>query len=127
MNCDACSQEFNLLDRIPYAFQCCGDCFCFQCIQSNSENEMAKCPSCKEETNFKVNQLKPNQKMMKMMEKMKVVCNEHGESIVFRQENIELVGCNKCQFEIQGFNFAECKPMTSEKIYQDLKNLERDF
>ncbi len=90
MNCDACSQEFNLLDRIPYTFHLCGDSFCYDCIKSISENEMAKCPSCKEETNFKIGQLKPNQKMMKLMEKInisqnqpemkeKVVCIEHGE------------------------------------------------
>ncbi len=68
MNCDSCNQEFNLLDRIPYTLKCCLDPFCFECIQSNSKNEMAKCPYCKEETNFKINQLKPNQKMMKLME-----------------------------------------------------------
>jgi hypothetical protein len=34
-----------------------------------------------------------------------------------------VVGCHKCQFEVQGFNFSECIPITSEGIFQDLKNL----
>jgi hypothetical protein len=56
--------------------------------------------------------------------KEKVVCTEHGESIVFRQQSIDLVGCNRCQFEIKDFNLAESKPMTSEIIYEDLRSLD---
>jgi hypothetical protein len=70
MNCDACNQEFDLIDRIPYAIHICLESFCYDCIKGNSQNEMAKCPSCKEETNIKISQLKPNQKIMKLMEKL---------------------------------------------------------
>jgi hypothetical protein len=65
---------------------------------------MAKCPSCQEETSRKINELKPNQMMIKMMEKMniseknrekeKVVCIEHDEKIIFHQKNINLIGCH---------------------------------
>ena len=68
MNCDSCKSEFNLLDSYPYSFQCCGNSFCYECVKNISENEMAKCPSCQEETNLKISQLKPNQKMIQMME-----------------------------------------------------------
>jgi len=70
MNCDSCKLEFNLLDRIPYTFHFCGDSFCFECIKNISKNENANCPKCNEETHFKTSQLKPNVKMIQMMEKI---------------------------------------------------------
>jgi hypothetical protein len=126
-----------VLDRIPYAFQCCDDYFCFECIKINSQNEIAKCPSCQEKTNKKISQLKPNQKMMKIMEKLKnsekkkkkekVVCIYHEEKVVFHQESLNLIGCHKCQYGIQGLVLSECKQLDSQMIYQDLKNLGEDF
>ena len=96
---------------------------------------MAKCPNCQEETNRKISQLKPNQKMISLMEKMvipekmkkkreRVVCIEHEEKVVFRQENLNLIGCNKCQYGINGLVLSECKQLDSQMIYQDLKDLE---
>ncbi len=55
MNCDSCSLELNLLNRVPYTFQCCGESFCLECIKNISENENAKCPKCKLESNCNIN------------------------------------------------------------------------
>jgi hypothetical protein len=45
--------------------------------------------------------------MIQMMEKIinpreiqKVICNDHGEKIIFRQENINLLGCHLCQYGV---------------------------
>ncbi len=52
MNCDCCSLELILIDRIPFDFLCYGESFCFACIKKISEKENAKCPKCKLE--FKI-------------------------------------------------------------------------
>ncbi len=95
MNCDCCDLEFNLLDCIPYTFHFCFESFCFECIKKVSKGENAKCPKCLEETNKKISELKPNLKMIKMIEKMnnsekkqrkkgKLICDDHSEKIQFQ-------------------------------------------
>jgi hypothetical protein len=97
---------------------------------------MAKCPTCQEEINCKINELKPNQKMIKNMEekkisekkkKEKVVCIDHEEKIVFRHDKLKLIGCHKCQYGINGLILSECKQLDSQMIYQDLKDLVEGF
>ena len=56
-----------------------------------------------------------------------MICNDHGQKITFRQESINLLGCHLCQYEVKEFVFSKCKPLTSEKIFQDLNNLVSDL
>ena len=56
-----------------------------------------------------------------------MICNDHGQKITFQQENINLLGCHLCQYRVKELVFSECKPLTSEKIFQDLNKLESDF